>query len=86
VVAHVAVEGEGVGDGRLAHDDETGRGHEAEGCATGAEHVGFGDGKLGRGDGVEVNYGQIIFREWWDGGAAETILEPGPRCEMNVVR
>jgi hypothetical protein len=48
--------------------------------------VGFGDGKLGRGDGVEVNYGQIIFREWWDGGAAETILEPGPRCEMNVVR
>ncbi len=81
-----AVEGEGVGDGRRARGDETDRVHEAEGFASGAEHVGFGDGKRVRGDVVEVDYGQIIFREGLDGGAAEAIFEQGPRFETNAVR
>ena len=86
MLAEVAVEGEGVGDGFFTHDDETAGVDEADGLATGTEHVCFSDGELGFGDVVEVDHGQIIFGEFLDGGEAEAILEQGPRFETHVVR
>lgn len=83
--AEAAVEGEGVGDGFLAHDDETGRIDEAEGFATGAEHVGFRDGELGLGDVVEVDERKQFAVKARDMGEPETGLNQRPRLKPDVV-
>ena len=85
VFAEVAVEGEGVGDGLLAHDDEAGGVDEAEGFAAGAEHVGLGDGKLGLGDVVEVDERKQFAVKARDMGEPETGLNQRPRLKPDVV-
>ena len=74
VLAEVAVEGEGVGDGFFTHDDETAGVDEADGLTTGTEHVSFGGSELGFGDVVEVDERKQFAVEARDIGESEASL------------